>query len=122
MNLLETRLIEQAKRHLAELSHAHNRLNGERDLDADEDFIRAHAALCSLLELAHIANSGLSPDAEIALLAIEAEHSLLLGGESVTKAARSANSIAVRFRDGSTSNVDVSKAEHTMILGGMKVE
>ncbi len=66
MNKLEITLIEQAKRFLAAL------LQAEPDVPGD-DYMSDHGALCCLLELSHLVDSGLSDEAKAALLAIEAE-------------------------------------------------
>lgn len=115
MNKLEITLIEQAKSYLAAV------LQADPDVPVDK-YMSDHGALCCLLELGHLVDSGLSDLARSELLAIEAKHSAAFtfaGSETLTL--KPAN-LAVRFRDGSTGNVDISKAEHTILLGGIKAE
>lgn len=115
MNKLEITLIEQAKRYLAAV------LQADADVPGD-DYMSDHGALCCLLELGHLVDSGLSDEAKAALLAIDAEHAAATAGaQSVTLPFQMTN-LAVRYRDGSTGIVDISNAEHTILLGGMKAE
>lgn len=113
MNKLEITLIEQAKTYLAAV------LQADPDVPGD-DYMSDHGALCCLLELGHLADSGLSVEARSALLEIEAEHSAAIAGAGSETLTFATTNLAVRYRDGSTGNVDISKAEHTILLGGMK--
>ncbi|MBC7198294.1 MAG: hypothetical protein H5U32_03495 [Pseudomonas balearica] len=115
MNKLEITLVEQAKTYLAAVLQADPDVPGD-----DYDYMSDHGALCCLLEIGHLVDSGLSDEARSALLAIEAEHSAAIAGAGSETLTFEPTNLAVRFRDGSTGSVDISNAEHTILLGGMK--
>lgn len=75
MNQLETTLIELARQHLAAVQAFYAKLQaGTADEEDRNDYGADHGALFALLELGHLADSGMSAEGAQALRVIEDEH------------------------------------------------
>lgn len=116
MNQLEQTIIERARDHLNAVKAFYTKVEaGVTEDDARDEYLRDHAALYTLLEFGHMRDSGISAEGRNALLAVEDDAAAAL--RSHCASASPGLNIEVRVQNGSTGSVDVSKAEHTLILG-----
>lgn len=81
MNQLEQTIIERARGYLAGVIYFYAKGEQADELDR-HDFQSNHASLTALLEFGHLADSGMSADAQAQLLAIEAEAAAAIPGRT----------------------------------------
>jgi hypothetical protein len=87
MAKLEITLIDLARQHLASVLDYYKAQQAGTDSEADEnDYMADHGALLALLQLGHVADSGMSTEAIQALREIEGEHSAYLNSVGVINA------------------------------------
>lgn len=120
MNKLETTIVGQAREYLsAVLDYYTAQQTGADSELLENDYMGDHGALCALLNLAQLDDSGLSVEAIGALREIETEH--LAAVPSFDSGACAPESpplnVAARWQDGRVGIVDVSKTESVRILG-----
>jgi hypothetical protein len=120
MNKLEITLVGQAREYLsAVLDYYTAQQTGADSELLENDYLGDHGALCALLNLVQLDDSGLTVEAIDALREIEAEH--LAAVPSFDRGSGTHESpplnVPVRWQDGRVGMVDVSQAESVRILG-----
>lgn len=120
MNKLETTIVGQARDHLSAVLDFYTAQQTGADSELHEnDYMGDHGALCALLNLTQLDDSGLSVEAVGALRDIEAEHlaSVPSFNSNACTPESPALNVAVRWQDGLVGIVDMSKTESVRILG-----
>lgn len=113
---LEQTIIARARDHLSAVRAFYTKIKaGTTDDDAQDDYRRDHAALYALLEFGHLRDSGMSAEGRTALLAVEDDAAAALRNHCASTSP--GLNVEVRGQNGRTENVDVSKAEHSLVLG-----
>ena len=119
MTKLETTLLNLAHQHLAwVISFLELGSRGQVRPEDEEEFLKCGAALDALLELGHLADSGMSEGAVKRMLEVEGRHAVIMRAGEATPALSPGQHVDFRFQDGSCESVDVSKVEHVLELGG----
>lgn len=125
MNKLESTIVGQAREYLsAVLDYYIAQQTGADSEMLENDYMGDHGALCALLNLVQLDDSGLSVEAIGALRGIEAEHLAAVPSfnSGVGTPESPALNVAVRWQDGRIGVVDMSKTESVNIIGSEDAE